>query len=85
MAYYKCAFPDFDYEISDYQLEGFVDASQRGDACPCIKNDRVTIWFDYLNPDKRAIQGAKRFTLAETRTLEILAETDDFEKIRKLV
>ena len=85
MTYFKCAFPDFDYEISEYRIEGFVDASRKGDACPCITNDRVTIWFDYHNPDKRAIKGAKRFTLADNRTLEIIAETDNFEEIRKLV
>ena len=80
---YITAFPDFDYEISKYRIDGFVDASTRGDACPCMRNEHFTIWYDYRNPDRRAIKGAKRFTLAENSSLEIIIETNDFREIRK--
>lgn len=62
------AFPDFDVTTLPALPAGFVDISNKNDACPSFWHDekQLKLWVDYAQPEDRENSEALRFSLVLT-------------------
>jgi len=80
---YLKEFPDFDFDVP--HIEGFEDTSWHNNVSPSFArklNDTysVTLWVDYLDPDRRECGGCQFLVCVheteEYETTDVILETD---------
>jgi len=83
---YKTEFPDFPASHMPRIPLGFDDVSWHNDAMPRFESEALglTLWIDYLQPEKREIETGRRFLLVhnghDSADVELI-ETNSMDEI----
>jgi hypothetical protein len=85
---YRKEFPDFDFDIPALP-DGFFDTSWHNNVSPSFEHKltdthSVTLWVDYLNPDRRECGGSQFLVCIhlteEMEFSEVFLETDSWDE-----